>query len=285
MNPRVLAYPIHEIGQRSNQEDSLFPSPKESPSKGLLYILCDGMGGHAAGEIASQTVCKAMSEYILSHPEADGHFDENDFAKALDYTYATLDTKDTDDEKKMGTTLVFAKFHEGGCFVAHIGDSRIYQIRPSARKVLFVSRDHSLVNELIELGEMTPEEAKTSNRKNVITRAMQPHQDCPAKADWVNLTDLKDGDYLYLCSDGMLEQMDDDELVNTLSARTPDSKKVSILKESTKYNRDNHSAWLIRIESTQPDSKKKGKHFFLKLILYLAIIALIIFAASFLHIF
>lgn len=249
MRIKVISYPINELGQRTNQEDSLYPSPEVTSSEGPVFILCDGMGGHAAGEVASGTVCRAMSQYILSHLPKEGVFDERDFAAALDSAYSALDEKDTDDEKKMGTTLAFAMFHQGGCFVAHIGDSRVYHIRPSENKVLFVTRDHSLVNDLVELGEMTREEAKTSNRKNVITRAMQPHQDHQVQADCVNLTDLEQGDYLYLCSDGMLEQMDDREIVNILSLRKSDSEKIQLLKGATKDNRDNHSAHLVHITS------------------------------------
>ncbi len=275
MTLKVLAFPIHEIGQRSNQEDCLYPSFDESPCKGPLYILCDGMGGHANGELASETVCKAMSDYILSHSDPDDCYGEEDFAKALSSAYTELDAKDTDDEKKMGTTLTFAIFHGGGCFVAHIGDSRIYHIRPSAHKILYVSRDHSLVNELIELGEMTPEEARTSRQKNVITRAMQPHQDVPSKADYVNLTDLKAGDYIYLCSDGMLENMDDQELVDRISSRIPDPGKINLLKELSKDNKDNHSAWLIHIISVNSIPETGKKHYVKNLILAILALALI----------
>ena len=249
MKYRTIAYTIQEIGRRSNQEDSLFPPFSEKPSNGSLFILCDGMGGHAAGEVASQAVCDTMSSFIEGHPREDGLFSEEDFNTALNAAYDSLDERDTDDEKKMGTTLTFVKFHEGGCFTAHIGDSRIYHIRPSEKRILHVTRDHSLVNNLIELGEMTPGEAKTSRQKNVITRAMQPHQNGRSKADCINLTDLRTGDYIYMCSDGMLEEMEDRELVNILSLYNSDSKKVDILKGATKDNKDNHSAILIRIVS------------------------------------
>lgn len=249
MRIQVVSYPIYEIGQRSNQEDSLFPPLEKASSTGSLYILCDGMGGHAAGEVASQTVCSAMSSFILSHHAEGGVFEEKDFSKALEVAYTALNGRDTDDEKKMGTTLAFVKFHSGGCFVAHIGDSRVYHIRPSANRVLFVTRDHSLVNELVELGELSKEEARTSRQKNVITRAMQPHQDHFVSADCTNLTDLREGDYIYMCSDGMLEQMEDREIVNILSLRKPDQEKIRILKGATQDNKDNHSAHLIRILS------------------------------------
>ena len=283
MRIQVISSSIHEIGQRSNQEDSLYPSPGEASSHGPLFILCDGMGGHAAGEVASQTVCSAMSQFILSHPKEQGIFEEKDFSKALECAYEALDERDTDDEKKMGTTLTFVMFHRNGCFVAHIGDSRVYHIRPSSNKILFVTKDHSLVNDLIELGEMSREEAKTSRQKNVITRAMQPHQDHLVPADCVNLTDLKEGDYIYMCSDGMLEQMEDREIVNILALQKTDSEKIRILKGATKDNKDNHSAHLIRIQSVldendahheETDVREKPRNHTLKYVL--AIISLII---------
>lgn len=248
MKFKLTARSIHELGQRSNQEDSLYPQLTKDAQDGSLYILCDGMGGHAAGEVASQTVCETMSRYIETHTREDGFFDEKDFYAALNAAYDALDAKDTEDEKKMGTTLTFVKFHSGGCFIAHIGDSRIYHIRPSEHRILHVTRDHSLVNDLIRLGELTPEEAKTSRQKNVITRAVQPHQETRTKADCLNITDLKEGDYFYMCSDGMLEQAEDEEIVNILSLQRPDEEKIKILIGTTKNNKDNHSAHLIRIK-------------------------------------
>ena len=251
MKFRIQTFSIHELGQRTNQEDNLYPPFSETAVVGNLFILCDGMGGHAAGEVASQTVCESMSQYILANPRDDGFFEETDFQAALDAAYDALDGKDTDDEKKMGTTLTFVKFHKGGCFVAHIGDSRVYQIRPSEQKVLFVTRDHSLVNDLVALGELTPEEAKTSRQKNVITRAMQPHQERRTKADCINLTDIRPGDFFYMCSDGMLESMEDEQLVNVLSGKESMKRKIEILIGATKENRDNHSAHLIHVLSVR----------------------------------
>ncbi len=246
---KVKARSMQELGKRDNQEDSIFPPVSDAPSGGSLFILCDGMGGHAAGEVASSTVCEAMSQYIAAHPREDGLFDESDFDAALDAAYDALDAKDTEDEKKMGTTLTFVKFHAGGCFTAHIGDSRIYQVRPSEKRILHVTRDHSLVNDLIKLGEMTPEEAKTSRQKNVITRAVQPHQERRTPAECLNITDIQVGDVFYLCSDGMLEQTEDEIIANTLSLQRPLEEIIDILRGATRDNKDNHSAHLIRVEA------------------------------------
>lgn len=251
MKYRLEAISIYELGQRANQEDNLYPPFFEKSAGADLFILCDGMGGHAAGEVASQTVCESMSQYIISHPREDGYFEESDFMSALDAAYDALDERDTNDVKKMGTTLTFVKFHEGGCFVAHIGDSRVYHIRPSEHKVLFVTRDHSLVNDLVDLGELTPEEAKSSSQKNVISRAMQPNQERRTKADWVNLTDIRPGDFIYMCSDGMLENMEDEQIVNILSAKDSMKRKKEILIGATRENRDNHSAHLIHVLSVR----------------------------------
>ena len=166
MKIRTTYLSLHELGQRSNQEDSIYPALGQMIPDNDLFILCDGMGGHDCGEVASQTVSQAMSDFILEHPDTD-------FETALSAAYDALDAKDNDAEKKMGTTLTFVKFDEGQCIVAHIGDSRVYQIRPSEKRIIYETRDHSLVNDLIACGELTPEEAKQSTQKNIITRAMQ----------------------------------------------------------------------------------------------------------------
>lgn len=253
MNTTYTFQSIHELGKRANQEDSLYPDLKQGQSINNpddFFILCDGMGGHDCGEVASAAVCKAMSESLKG---VGDEFSEEDFEKALEAAYDALDEKDTaESEKKMGTTMTFVKFHEGGCFVGHIGDSRVYHIRPSENgdeRIRFVTRDHSLVNDLIEIGELTEEEAKHSSQKNVITRAMQPHQERRCKADWTNLTDLRKGDYIYMCSDGMLEVTENNELANILSMRVSDKEKVKILKATTVDNKDNHTAFLIHLTS------------------------------------
>lgn len=257
MKTKYSFYSIHEIGKRSNQEDSLFPdklSGQSSSSSDNLFVLCDGMGGHDSGEVASATVCEVLSSTLANTGKK---FSEKDFEDALALAYDALDKKDNpESEKKMGTTMNFVKFHEEGCFVAHIGDSRVYHIRPSEKenaRIRFVTQDHSLVNDLVAIGELTEEEARFSPQKNIITRAMQPNQARRCKADWTNLTDLRAGDYIYMCSDGMLEVTEDNELANILSMNVADKEKVRILKAATAENKDNHTAFLIHITSVSDE--------------------------------
>lgn len=247
MNIKCQYLSIQELGKRSNQEDSLYPKLGDIIADNDLFILCDGMGGHEHGEVASQTVCESMSSYIKAHPDAG-------FEAALSAAYDALDAADKSKEKKMGTTLTLLKFENESCIVAHIGDSRIYQIRPSEKRIIHVTRDHSLVNDLIACGELTPEEAKNSRQKNVITRAMQPNQPKRTKADVAILTDIKVGDYFYMCSDGMLEISEDSDIVNVISMDISDEEKIEILRGVTADNMDNHTAHLIRVTET---GKKK----------------------------
>ena len=294
----ILSKPvgIHELGQRSNQEDNLYPSIESLDSRQRFFILCDGMGGHESGEVASSTVCECMGSYIAEHTSAGKPFSQKMFEDALDYAYAGLDSKDNPEAvKKMGTTMTFLMFHNEGVTAAHIGDSRIYQFRPGIQEPLFKSRDHSLVNDLILLGEITEEEARTSKNKNVITRAMQPSIENRAKADITLLTDIKPNDWFYMCSDGMLEQMDDVELGSILTgSKLTDEQKKELLINKTSGNKDNHTAFLIHVvdvvdESSSKDTepvrllKPKGKLFTTIATALLLLLAVAGFLYYFLH--
>lgn len=246
MKFKIKAYPIYELGARANQEDYLYPYPAEHSDDTRLFIVCDGMGGHEHGEVASKNVCQAMSQYILSQDS----FSEETFQMALSAAYDTLDNLDqkNDTVKKMGTTMTLLHLHNGGAFLAHIGDSRIFHIRPSENAVLFETRDHSLVNQLVAIGELTEEEAAISPQRNIITRAMQPHQPRRARADIHQIEDIKAGDYFLLCTDGMLENSENEYYANILSDSSyTDERKVEILRDLTKDNRDNHTAYLVHI--------------------------------------
>ena len=253
MEYKLKAYTIWEQGPRPKQEDSIFPEHGQAKDTDRLFIVCDGMGGHSAGEVASSTVCETMRESVFTHcPNSEGAFTDEDFAVALNEAFLALDAKDNGAEKKMGTTLTFLKLHADGCTIAHIGDSRVYHIRPGKNvedtQILFQTTDHSLINDLIKIGELTPEEAKYSKQKNVITRAMQPNMSRRPKADLYHSSDIQPGDYFMLCSDGILEQMEDDNIKFIFSEKAGDANnKVGMLIKATEQNHDNHSAVLVQI--------------------------------------
>lgn len=259
MKFKLKAYSIWEFGKRvdangnPHQEDSLFPAHGEQQDSDRLFVLCDGMGGHDAGEVASATVCEAMGRSVMaSVPDSEALFTDDMLQKAVADAFEALDAHDNGAVKKMGTTMTFLKLHAGGATIAHMGDSRVYHIRPgkdaAETQILFCTEDHSLVNDLVKVGELTPEEARLSPQKNIITRAMQPHMERRPRADVKHITDIRPGDYFYMCSDGMLEQMEDDNICFNFSAMTGDDQnKVRVLTEATHYNHDNHTAFIIHI--------------------------------------
>ena len=251
---------IYELGERDNQEDSIYPLLDCGDADDHLFILCDGMGGLDCGEIASATVCDALSRYVKKNFVPRSCFTEEQFIHALSFAYDELDKSDNQESThRMGTTLTFLLIHGGGVIAAHIGDSRIYHIRPSEKKIMWQSRDHSLVQDLVDIGEISKDEMKSHPRRNVITRAMMPHNDRD-HADIHQITDIQAGDYFYMCSDGMVETMEDDEIISIFSDNeTSDEGKRGMLIDATRNNQDNHSAHIVHIkevkDSDVPDSK------------------------------
>ena len=256
MKFKIKAYNLQELGQRQNQEDFLFPALGKSTPDDRLFVLCDGMGGHEKGEVASATVCETICSTILSAWNPNEALSDELFLQALSAAYEALDAKDNSEERKMGTTLTFLCLHTNGATVAHIGDSRVYQLRPASKKsqarIVFRTQDHSLVNDLVKIGEITEEEAKHHPQKNVITRAMQSCQEHRAKADIAHLTDIQLGDYFYMCSDGMLEEASDENILNIITKpNVTDEQKLEMLRQVTEDNKDNHTAHLMYIDKVE----------------------------------
>ena len=245
---------IHELGKRANQEDSIYPIEGKATENDRLFLLCDGMGGHEHGEVASQSICKSLSSFLLQHAVASEGLEDKLLSDALAYAYEELDKLAiAGDTRQMGTTLTLLYFHSNGCTAAHIGDSRIYHLRPSSHTILYKSRDHSLVYDLYQAGELTYEEMKTFPQKNVITRAMIAGDRNHPRPDVIHISDIQPGDYFYICSDGMLEQMEDEELLDVFSANVRDEEKRQMLISETSENKDNHSAYIVHIKEVSHD--------------------------------
>lgn len=261
MEYKVKAYNIWEVGQKRDengmphQEDALFPDYGACSPEDRLFVLCDGMGGHDNGEIASSVVCKALSQSVIRRLRASsGVFKESIFDTALKDAYDALDVNDTDSPKKMGTTMALLCLYEKGYFMAHIGDTRIYHIRPGddegSTQIIFATRDHSLVNKLVDSGKMRPGEALASTRRHVITRALQPHMEERPKADVEISSDIRSGDYFFMCTHGMFENLSDSTIKQIFSRQGgKDGDKFRELRAVTAGNRDNHSAIIVHIEA------------------------------------
>lgn len=254
MKYKINILSIYEKGHyRDTQEDNIYPPYQSATAEDRLFMVCDGMGGHEAGEVASKAVCEAMSRVILELAPGEEVLTNEIIGQALTEAYDLLDERDPNPEsmKKMGTTMTLLKLHAKGATIAHIGDSRVYQLRPDKEgkmQVAHKTRDHSLVNDLLKVGELKPEEVESFPRKNVITRAMQSHMERRPKADVTQIEDVRAGDYFLLCSDGILEHTSDENLCYMIGMpEADDAKKAKMLLETTENNKDNHSAYLIHI--------------------------------------
>lgn len=243
------AHSFCQLGRRSNQEDARYPDTDTATPQVRTFVVCDGVGGQDKGEVASRTVADAVGRYMagadLSRP-----FDSQEVAKLLDYTYSALDKELQRVSRQMATTLTMVCFHAGGALCAHIGDSRIYQVRPGVG-IMYQSSDHSLVNEMVHSGNLTPQEAIDHPRNNVITRSIGyvPKGAPKPSASVMQIEDIQAGDYFFLCSDGVLHCVESTELFTILSSPASDNDKMALIASKCTHSSDNNTAWLIPIDN------------------------------------
>lgn len=236
---------IHELGQRDNQEDAI------AQWDNRLFVLCDGMGGHERGEVASQTVSQSMVAWFEENVNPDEPFTDDMLNAAIEYAYTELDKFDDESPKKMGTTLALLYIHAKGITAAHIGDSRILHVNyDGGQLVKYISRDHSLAFDLFQSGEITYDEIATFPQKNIVTRAMTPGLDNRMRPDIIHITDIKQDDWFILCSDGITENTDIFKFFATFrpKPKEADEDVCQKLIADTAGNHDNHTAWLIHIK-------------------------------------
>ncbi|MDK2821089.1 MAG: family protein phosphatase [Clostridia bacterium] len=176
-----------------------------------LFAVADGMGGHQAGEIASHLALEALAEKLFSDSSGDPLsriLAASTFANEVVYR-SSLSSQD---RNGMGTTLTVFWVNGNKGYLTHIGDSRAYLFRNGQLKVL--TNDHSYVGELVRNGEITIEEARQHPYRNILTRALGTNS--VAEIDTWEM-DLFEGDCLLLCTDGLYEVIEDDELAMILS--------------------------------------------------------------------
>ena len=243
------------VGQRANNEDTLFPGVGEATEQSRLFLVCDGMGGADKGELASQFVCEELTRYVddVEPPVLDGWHLEQALAQAHRRLYDYLQNNPL--LSRMGTTVALLQFHGQGVTVAHLGDSRVVQIRAGA--IIFQTRDHKQVNDLVDAGIITTEQARTHPWRNRLTRAAMAENNRPVQEnnwhhapDVVLITDVQPDDYFLLFSDGVLEQVDEYGLEQVLKTDVADAVKLQLLLQLCEgKTSDNYSGHLIRVRA------------------------------------
>lgn len=248
---------ISEKGQYPVQCNSFFPHLADVKASDKVFVLCDGISGHARSEVASAVVAQAIGEWMSNNVDLSQQLTGVTVRRAvvdaqekLDATYSRFEPS----RFPMGTTLALLAFGDFGVAAAHIGNTRVYHLRPSNREILYRSRDHSLVNDLFVAGRLTRAEAEASNKKNVLTRAMLPGPCNAAVPDVAFITDVKAGDYFMLCCDGITNELSDKKLKDVLcNSSLSNAQKLASLKMLTDNVPANHSILLIEVESVEKE--------------------------------
>ncbi len=212
---------LTNIGKVRSQNQDYFLCI-QSPNEGWsLVVVCDGMGGAKSGNIASELCCRVFIE-VFTGGYASTLDTQNIAAlmlRALEAANTAVYNMSVSDYecRGMGTTIVAAYVKGDLCLVLNVGDSRAYLLSESS--VHMVTHDHSYVQRLVDAGELTQEEAKHHNKRNVITRAVGTSP--TVRGDVYNPA-LLDGFRLLICTDGITNTVSDDELLSTTRGKNPE---------------------------------------------------------------
>ncbi len=218
-----------------------------------LFIVADGMGGHNAGEIASSMAIDEIKAFIKNNFTKLGDYETNEtevhnlICDAIIYANDKIYKKAIMDSSchGMGTTLSLVLIIDKTIYIGHVGDSRIYLIRNN--QIIRLTEDHSLVAELVKSGTIKPEEAVRHPQKNVITRAIGTEYSVDTDSGHHN---INDGDYIVLCTDGLSNLLEDEEIMNIVfdSVLLDDACDNLINTAKARGGHDNITVVLIQIE-------------------------------------
>ena len=248
----VQGYVDSRCGGRPENQDHY--DYQDTPH-GLLVVVCDGMGGGPSGKLASTIAVQCTIDYVIR--ANDNEAKDTILKDAVTYAHKAILSRQQNDSstRGMGTTLTALLINSESAYVAHVGDSRVYQFRKG--KVIFRTKDHSYVGELVQKGELTEEQARLSTRSNIITRCLGGKS--------VELADIggplpyKKGDRFMLCTDGIWGAVPESELVK-LVAKTPSlsgaaDATIIAIDEKGRNEGNHHDNLTIALLETTEDSQ------------------------------
>ncbi len=222
---------VTDVGRkRKGNEDSLFVNPEQK-----LFVVADGMGGHAAGEVASKVAVDSINEFVcltsgdeeITWPfglDDNISYDGNRLKTAVRYAHRKVleATRERADYEGMATTVAAVLVDGSQANLAHVGDSRVYLHH--AGELSQLTSDHSWVNEQIQSGIISADQARSHPLRNVVTRALGGKADLQVD---MQLHAMESGDTLLLCSDGLTTMLPDDEINQVLNEAAGDVKKAA----------------------------------------------------------
>lgn len=237
---------LSKPGKRVYNEDCVYPDEPISVREGEnnVFLVCDGVGGSDRGEVASRLVCKEMYEELKGRL----YISDDEITTAISKAQMRIDQYIADHhiEQRMATTMTFLGFDQEGAVFAHVGDSRIYHIRNN--QILYCTKDHSLVNELVMQNLISQEDARNHPQKNVITKAISGFE-TDLRPDFYRTSNILPGDYFFMCTDGVIESLDDDGLLYIIAEKaTSNHQKVGLIDIAcSATSKDNYSFYLIQV--------------------------------------
>ena len=233
-----------DIGRKRarNEDCGAYVIPEDAETfagKGALFVIADGMGGHAMGDVASDITVRTVREAYYRYSVGDVTTALTD---AIQQAHAAIQRQAPPDVL-MGSTCVAAVVQDEIAYVANVGDSRAYLVRDG--EIRQISRDHSLVAELVRAGLLTEEQARTHEQRNIIYRSLGG----PGEVEVDLFTEqVRDGDTLVLCSDGLSALVEDDELRAVVEGCEPEeSVRTLIERANERGGPDNITAVVARV--------------------------------------
>lgn len=244
---RLTAAQRTDVGlKRQHNEDTVaYIIPKDQEmlaKKGALFIVADGMGGHAAGEVASEMAVNTVSTLYYQDNDTDA---PECLIRSIQYANSMIFQKAMEhvEHNGMGTTCIATVLLGGVAYVANVGDSRAYLVRKG--QVRQISVDHSWVAEQVRAGVMSEAEARMHEMRNMITRSLGslPEVDVDIFAQTV-----EEGDALVMCSDGLSGMISDNEILTIVEKYTPQECVYRLIERANAYGgNDNITALVVRV--------------------------------------
>ena len=255
--PQILVAALTDVGRvRTGNEDSYSTlwGEKSPPGVDALIVVADGMGGHAAGEVASSMAVDGVVELMSSavgSPHVGGQKYLEVLGRVLQNVNTTVYQAGQDADKRgMGTTCTVVVIKEDQLYVSHVGDSRAYLLR--AGELHQITEDHSWVEQQVAIGALSREEARNHPDRNVITRAIG--LDPQVKVDGY-LVSLANGDVLLLCSDGLTTMVEDAEIASILSGNNPQEACKALIEAANRQGgQDNITVAIANITGGTVDA-------------------------------
>ena len=241
----IRSYATSDVGKvRELNEDYFSVSYPEDAIQ--LFVLADGMGGYNGGEVASQLAVNSVKNYISSNFENAKQTREEllELVKSASQ-YANMvvyeKSQSSEELKKMGTTLDICLIYQGKAYIAHIGDSRIYRYRKGFFRKL--TKDHTYVQELVDVGKITKEESINHPEKNMLMKALGV---APFIEPDVMIKGFMKDDIYLMCSDGLTNMVSEDNIRKIIDENPVDSTKLLVQAANDGGGVDNVTAIIIR---------------------------------------